>query len=724
MKKNIIFLLLLPFLLWGADFCVYEANYPQVKDVNVPVDKATLTVNPRGAYLEMNLELTISYSFESWFFKNYNELEFLWEFTLPDQAVINDFWIWLDDSLLQATIMDRWTAELLFSEVSSPVRNPALLSQSFPDREGQIHYQLRLYPIMRNTPRTFIIQYLIPARPTNESLRVWLPTSQLTSRVSPGVDKLTVRFKSPAKPQLLGAEILNESYSSQDGCWDYDIKLDYNQFAELVYTSPIQNEFYISTFHQDDESFYQLAVYPPETQEVKVPKNFLILVDYNRFNTKNLDGELILLSLKETMQQALNNQDYANIIVANSDLVSGSPNLLSCTAENLDQIFNNILSRSFPAYSNFQILIAAAADFASRQKVPLNVVLITNTDEINLYNYSQEQYADEILGMFPNGTRFNVIDLDNISSMVYNYSISQYETHMQSFYGFLCNKSGGNLFFLRYHSLKNIFAALFYEQVSHFQEVEVQTRFNSGYAYGKHLIALHEGYYPLHFPIMQIGRYKGTWPLNLNILGKVRLDKVQSELTITEGDIIPGEQTLAKIWNSFQVQSLYRETQTNATIMDIMDISIENRIMTPYTSFLVFRPGDNHGYEPGRTPVIVNNGSNEGGKDNGGDDMAQVDSSVVEDFQLKLEAYPNPFNLAVNISLSLPVTAKVSEIELTIFNTLGQKVRDFSLDGMQEKKVLKWDGRDEAGDIVSSGVYFAVLTGADFKKSVKLMLLK
>jgi hypothetical protein len=74
--------------------------------------------------------------------------------------------------------------------------------------------------------------------------------------------------------------------------------------------------------------------------------------------------------------------------------------------------------------------------------------------------------------------------------------------------------------------------------------------------------------------------------------------------------------------------------------------------------------------------------------------------------------------------LSLPVTAKVSEIELTIFNTLGQKVRDFSLESIQERKVLKWDGRDQVGDTVSSGVYFAVLTGADFKKSVKLMLLK
>jgi len=310
--------------------------------------------------------------------------------------------------------------------------------------------------------------------------------------------------------------------------------------------------------------------------------------------------------------------------------------------------------------------------------------------------------------------------------MVYNYDQSQYETQMQSFYGYLCNKSGGNLFFLRYHSIKNILAALFYEQVSHFQEVEVQTRFASGYAYGKHLIALHEGYYPLKFPIMQMGRYKGALPLDLTVLGKLRFAKVQEDLTIDAGDVVPGQETLAKVWKGFQVQGLYREAQNNTTIMDIMDISLEDRLLTPYTAFLVFRPGDSQGYDPDKAPVVVDNktGGREGGGDTWNDGPTEVDSTLVEDFQFSVQAYPNPFNLAVNIAVTLPLKARATQFTLSIFNTLGQKIRAFDLKDVQGKTVVRWDGRDNFGEVVSSGVYFAVVTGADFSKSVKLMLLK
>ena len=76
MKKYIfLIIILLAFsqITFPATFSVYEANYPDVKDYNVNVDTAKLEILPQGAFVEMNLELTVSYDFESWFFKNYNE---------------------------------------------------------------------------------------------------------------------------------------------------------------------------------------------------------------------------------------------------------------------------------------------------------------------------------------------------------------------------------------------------------------------------------------------------------------------------------------------------------------------------------------------------------------------------------------------------------------------------------------------------------------------------
>lgn len=694
----------------AGDFSVYEANYPQVKDYNVKVDTTVLWIQPRGAYIEFDLEITVSYNFESWFFKNYTELELQWLFALPDHAIVDDFWIWQGDSILKPTIMDKWTAELLFSEVSSPVRNPGLLTQSFPNREGQVWHSLRLYPVIRNDKRKFKIHYLLPARPTNETLRIWLPTSQLTSRLSPGADSLKVIFLDERKPDFIGAEPAYEKYRPEISGWEFKIGLDYDRLVELVYPAPIMEKYFFSTFEDSAESYYQLAVYPPEVQEDRTPRNFLILVDFNRFNTAGFDGELVMQLLKETMQQALSADDSANLIVSYEDLKFGADQFLACDEQNIDILFENTLRRSFPAYSNFQELIVAAAKFLENRSDSTDIILLTNTDEINLASYAKDELADKIIAMFNPAVKIHVVDLENISYLIYNYGMSRYETQLQSFYARLCYQSAGNLFFLRYHSIKNILAALFYEKISHFEEVEVQTRFAAGYAYGKHFLALHEGYYPFKFPLMQVGRYRGSLPLEVTVLGKIRLDKVSDEFTINQLDVTPGNSSLKTAWFGDHIHELLKQSQNNATIVDIMDLSLQQNILTPYTGFLIFRPDENNGFESD-------------GDDKDFNPRTDVATTVRDSLstEIELAAYPNPFNEKITIRFSLGAQRNLSEISLTIFNSLGQKVRKIELDNRQR---ITWRGRDDNFNHVASGVYIAVLTGPNRRQALKLVLMK
>jgi hypothetical protein len=65
--------------------------------------------------------------------------------------------------------------------------------------------------------------------------------------------------------------------------------------------------------------------------------------------------------------------------------------------------------------------------------------------------------------------------------------------------------------------------------------------------------------------------------------------------------------------------------------------------------------------------------------------------------------YPNPFNPATVINYQLP---DLSRVILTIYNILGQKVKTL----VNQKQspgsyTVEWDGKDEAGKVVSSGVY-------------------
>ncbi|RMD94154.1 MAG: T9SS C-terminal target domain-containing protein [Calditrichaeota bacterium] len=84
--------------------------------------------------------------------------------------------------------------------------------------------------------------------------------------------------------------------------------------------------------------------------------------------------------------------------------------------------------------------------------------------------------------------------------------------------------------------------------------------------------------------------------------------------------------------------------------------------------------------------------------------------------------YPNPFNPSTNIVYELPVGARV---KLEIYNILGQKIktlvdRDMPL-GVHQ---IAWDGTDDHGRRVSSGIYVYVLKAGTFKESKRMLLLK
>lgn len=99
---------------------------------------------------------------------------------------------------------------------------------------------------------------------------------------------------------------------------------------------------------------------------------------------------------------------------------------------------------------------------------------------------------------------------------------------------------------------------------------------------------------------------------------------------------------------------------------------------------------------------------------------------IPEGFVLE-QNYPNPFNPTTTIRYALPVAAKVN---LSIYNLLGQKVAELTNDvhsaGFHTKE---WNGRNQAGIQVSTGMYFyriEVAAGngnAGFVSAKKMLLL-
>jgi len=84
--------------------------------------------------------------------------------------------------------------------------------------------------------------------------------------------------------------------------------------------------------------------------------------------------------------------------------------------------------------------------------------------------------------------------------------------------------------------------------------------------------------------------------------------------------------------------------------------------------------------------------------------------------------YPNPFNAATTIDYQLP---KPTDVVLTIYDVQGHEVRHL----IKAKKSagyhsVLWDGKDQAGNLVASGIYFYRLTVDRFNETRKCVLMK
>ncbi len=95
-----------------------------------------------------------------------------------------------------------------------------------------------------------------------------------------------------------------------------------------------------------------------------------------------------------------------------------------------------------------------------------------------------------------------------------------------------------------------------------------------------------------------------------------------------------------------------------------------------------------------------------------------------EDYDYILETYPNPFKESVNIVFELPVKTSTQYVEMAVYNILGQRVRNI-LDASRTAgpHQFVWDGRDDLGYRLASGVYFLKFKSGDFEKYHKMLLL-
>ena len=92
-----------------------------------------------------------------------------------------------------------------------------------------------------------------------------------------------------------------------------------------------------------------------------------------------------------------------------------------------------------------------------------------------------------------------------------------------------------------------------------------------------------------------------------------------------------------------------------------------------------------------------------------------------------LANYPNPFNPETWIPYHL---ANPSNVQITIYDTRGSIVRQLNLGHQPEgyytsrSRAAYWDGRNDVGERVASGIYFYQLQAENVSSVRKMLILK
>jgi hypothetical protein len=217
----------------------------------------------------------------------------------------------------------------------------------------------------------------------------------------------------------------------------------------------------------------------------------------------------------------------------------------------------------------------------------------------------------------------------------------------------------------------------------------------------------------------ELGIYEGSTPFDINYYGYYLGGGYFNNIKVDEDNTVLSNYMLENTglywYGNYIMQELFLQPQSYSTIKYIEDLSVQNHLLTPYTGFIIPGPSGYIGFNRiylDQQAVSVKN-----------DD---VEKQKILPNEISINSYPNPFNPTTTIVIKLGSSSFNTKKILNIYNILGKKVKTFDLpeyDSASEIKVV-WDGLNDNGETVSSGIYIAVLKTGTQIKSLKLSLIR
>ena len=655
--------------------------------------------------------------------------EFLWIFDLPDESVLTDCQVWLEheNKFVSAQLIDLSTAESIYDPNSPSTPNVLLREYRNRQYDGRWHhfYQLKISPVDRDEAKEIIIKYLTPCQMFWNVLRVevhsrqfYLPYYTTCNNHAPAEFKVVDYDYPETAPKAVYKMPFN--WQKQGDFWYAKTGPDDPQYDDnSILSVPMEDQSgkFLQTFDDGSKQFYQLATLPHISYDDRPARNIIVAIDLvEEINAYyNTSRDILLDRVRYPLSQATTDKDSIAFVVSSFNTKWLDNTFVQCTNELIDERLD-ATKLIVPILNSLPFVLKEAVQFLNNRDIPGEIWIVSNDTEHGSPAATAMDIIHQTHLKAKNTIKFRIKNAALSGSG--HYISNKYYRGNEYLYENLYRLSKGSLVSLRYEMYYDWGEAMLDCLGPVVSSVEIDPMPENGVCYSR--IDLNRGRKNFHSAAryFQIGIYEGGTPFDLHYFGNFNNDLYYKQFSMsTNQNQIPDDakQQVKTYWYAYYIiHQLLEQPQSYETIKYIEELSVDNRILTPYSGFVL--PGPD-GYLGFQKLVAEDSLLIEGTPE-------EENAQYPRDFTLS--AFPNPFNPQTTISIEWPQNSSTEKANIEIFNILGQQIMTFkleNLDGSATRKIA-WDGCNDLGEKMVSGIYIIVLRIGEVTKSLKVTLLR
>ncbi len=665
------------------------------------IDSANIVVKPHGIYAEITTEF--------WYrsldlVSNLDTLELYAFFNLPSTDFVNDSWLWVDDTLSHAMILDINSASLIYENIVHRLhRDPSI----FYRRSTSGYYEYRIFPNVGDKNRHAKISYFTKMNFTNGLAQFNFSPTILNISTNKAIPR---NFKIYLNKNFTDVNFGNipPKYSKSSDINGNFIELNTNS-TTLYQTFSYQYDFTIPYFSKskriDDQEYYFTLFDSKLITSNYINQKINFLIDYDPNRTSVVAKDMIN-QLKKVILANLSEKDSINIMLGNKSTINLFNRWVPCNKDTINALLDSTVYKKVGLYSNLSELLIDGIGFNKKFNAVSTIILLTSSEYAPTPTSANPIIEDCLSAMSPNTYKITTIDFSDVHYSTYNFNSRNYNgdqyineklAEMTRSDSYTTKSQNSTIEAMINSSFSNLKGTI--------SEIGLYIDPKDGVSISKtteNIIDINSN----KKLIYEFGKLEGSYPIEAKFSALLDGKPVIKRFTLDSTNIIISSES-AKMWNWKYLRTLEDKNRTIKESIDLTRRSITNRILTTQTAFLCLEP-----WMMAKDTTLDEEGNN-------------TVSSVQEDMSeigIEITYGPNPIVNIASIKFNLTNT-ETKILNIGIYNIMGSAVREFNIDSNATSFNLEWDIINESNGKISSGIYYLIIKTNFGNKVLKLVVI-